>query len=49
MCSNVYDDLICGFIKNTKSKHLENETFFLEIKKNLSLRMRGYNVAKIFF
>ena len=37
ICSNVYNDAkvfeVWRFIKNTKKKHLENETFFLQIKK----------------
>ena len=39
LCSNDYDDVtdfeICEFHKNTKSRYLENETFFLQIKKSL--------------
>ena len=38
MCRNVYNDLtyleVCGWNKNNKTKYLENETFFLNLKKS---------------
>ena len=36
-----------GFIKSQKARHLENETsFYLQIKKNHFLHMKGYFIAK---
>ena len=34
------------FIKIQKSRYLKNETFFLPIKKNCQLHIKGYFMAK---
>ena len=34
------------FTKTQKSRYLENKTFFLQIKKNHLLHVKGYFIAK---
>ena len=52
MSNNQYDDVtdfqVEDWTKTQKSKYLENKTFFLHMKKNYLLHIKGYIWQKSF-